>query len=66
MKVRIDSELCSGHGRCYAVEPHVYSPDDEGYSSPLDTTIPVPDEYEKKARRGMRSCPEGAIAVVED
>lgn len=66
MKVRIDSALCSGHGRCYSVEPDIYSADEEGYSTPLDTDIRIPADLEKKARRGLRSCPEGAITVVED
>lgn len=29
--VEIDTDRCSGHGRCYALAPEVFAPDDEGY-----------------------------------
>ena len=32
MKIRIDEELCSGHGRCYSLAPEVFSArDDDGF-----------------------------------
>src|SRR5579885_2746606 len=30
MKVVIDGERCSGHGRCYSLAPEVFEADDEG------------------------------------
>ena len=30
MKVRVDPDLCQGHGRCYAIAPELFEPDDLG------------------------------------
>ena len=30
MKVRVDDTLCQGHGRCYALAPELFEPDDIG------------------------------------
>jgi ferredoxin len=64
MKLRISTELCMGHGRCYALAPEVYAPDDEGYNSARGETIEVADEQAHGAARGARGCPEGAIEIV--
>lgn len=65
MKVTVDGALCTGHGRCYTLAPDVFEPDDEGYNAQRDRPIDVPPEQETAARYGARSCPEGAISVVE-
>ena len=31
MKVRVDADLCVGHGRCYVLAPDVFGPDDFGH-----------------------------------
>ncbi len=31
MRVVIDEERCTGHGRCYATAPEVFAADDDGY-----------------------------------
>ncbi len=64
MKVSVDRELCTGHGRCYTVAPTVFEPDDDGYC--LIPREDVPPELEADARRGAANCPEDAIAVSED
>ena len=66
MKLRVSAELCMGHGRCYALAPEVYAPDDEGYNSARGETIEVADEHAQSGARGARGCPEGAIEIVED
>ena len=30
MKVHVDEDRCEGHGRCYALAPAVFEPDDLG------------------------------------
>ena len=63
MKVHVDRALCTGHGRCYAVAPTTFQPDDDGYC-----VIPeedVPDEAAADARLGAANCPEDAITVVD-
>ena len=63
MKIRIDEERCTGHGRCYALAPEVFEPDDEGHSVlRLDE---IPPDLEAKARIGVENCPEQAISIVD-
>jgi ferredoxin len=67
MKVHIDDEKCSGHGRCAKFAPNVFRLDDEdGYNSDRGKTITVPAGEEANARLGTKSCPERAIAIVEE
>jgi|RhiMetdeSRZDD1v2_1073273.scaffolds.fasta_scaffold2572069_2 ferredoxin len=61
MKVVIDTEQCTGHGRCYTLAPEVFDGDDDGYG--LVRVADVPPELEEKARLGVRNCPEGAIRI---
>jgi ferredoxin len=63
VKVKIDAERCTGHGRCYALAPEVFEPDDEGHSVLL--LDDVPPELEAKARIGVENCPEQAISIVD-
>jgi len=65
MKAKIDGELCTGHGRCCVVAPEVYKLDSNGYNADRGTTIEVPVALEAVARRGARSCPERAIAILD-
>jgi len=64
MRVRVDRDKCTGHGRCYALAPDVYEADDEGFC-----VIPneqVPGELADAARRAALNCPEDAIEITED
>jgi ferredoxin len=66
MKVAVSAELCSGHGRCYALAPEVYASDAEGYNRARGETLDVADDQAHSAARGARGCPEGAIEVLHD
>lgn len=66
MKMKIDEELCTGHGRCAHYAPAVFRLDDVGYNADVGKTIEVPAGEEKNAKLGMKSCPERAITIVED
>ena len=60
MKLRIDSERCQGHGRCYDLAPGLFGEDDEGYGRVLgDGEVPPGSEHE--ARLAVANCPEHAI-----
>jgi ferredoxin len=61
MKVKLDAERCTGHGRCYALAPDVYDADDEGHCVLRHDVIPV--ELEAKARAGVNNCPEEALTI---
>ena len=66
MKVKIDADLCTGHGRCAVVAPAFYKLDDNGYNVDRGKTLDVQSDLESAARHGARRCPERAISLIED
>jgi ferredoxin len=66
MKIRIDAELCSGHGRCWVVAKELYQLDDNGYNADRGKTLSVPAALEAAARLGADRCPERAITILEE
>lgn len=64
MRLVVDMDRCTGHGRCYALAPEVFDADDDGYCSPK--VVDVPEQLLDQARLGERNCPEEAIALVDD
>ena len=65
MKVRIDSERCQGHGRCYDLAPDLFGDDDEGFGQVLGDGA-VPADRERDARLAAANCPERAIDLIEE
>jgi ferredoxin len=65
MRVRIDGELCQGHGRCYDLAPDVFGEDDEGYGQVLGDGE-VPPGREDDTRLAVANCPEEAIEILEE
>ena len=65
MRVTVDAEVCTGHGRCYALAPDVFGPDDFGHCEILVADGQVPPDLEARARIGRDNCPELAITVGE-
>jgi ferredoxin len=63
MRLKLDSEACMGHGRCYSVAPELFDADDAGRSVLLSPE--VPPGQEKQARDAEEGCPENAIALHE-
>ena len=63
MKVRIDTELCTGHGRCYSLAPEVFEPDDLGHGRVM--LEEVPEQLRHRAELGVKNCPEQAISIIE-
>jgi ferredoxin len=64
MRLRIDAEMCTGHGRCYALAPEVFEPDEDGHGLVLHGGE-VQAGLEEVARRAANNCPERAITVEE-
>jgi ferredoxin len=65
MRIRIDDESCSGHGRCYALAPLVFTARaDDGFGEVIGDGTVAP-ELESDARRAAANCPERAI-LIED
>ena len=65
MKVHVDEDRCEGHGRCYALAPAVFEPDDLGNAQVVgDGTVAAGEE--DRARLAAANCPELAITIEED
>ena len=62
MRIEVDQEACTGHGRCWSLAPEVFDADDDGYCATRG--IDVPPELEDQARRAALSCPERAITIT--
>ena len=61
VKVRVDADLCVGHGRCYVLGPDVFGADDFGHCVIL--VAEASGELEAQARLGADNCPEQAITI---
>jgi ferredoxin len=63
--VKVDSEKCQGHNRCYSIAPDLFEVDDYGYATEVgDGTVPA--GMEDKARLAAANCPEFAISIEDD
>jgi ferredoxin len=70
VKVLVDDSVCTGHGRCYALAPDVFAPDDYGHCALVHAgdgaaEADVPDVLADAARLGRDNCPEQAITLSE-
>ena len=64
MRVQVDDDRCEGHGRCYALAPDLFEPDDLGNGHAVgDGTVPA--ALEERARLAVANCPEQAITIEE-
>lgn len=65
MQVRIDHELCTGHGRCYVLAPELFVDDDEGYGQVIGDGAVAPEHLDA-ARKAVSGCPERAVSLDGD
>ena len=63
MKVKVDMNLCVGHGRCYDLAPEIFDEDEAGYC--VLKLADVPSELEDQAWRAEANCPENAIQIEQ-
>lgn len=61
MRIEIDTERCTGHGRCYSLAPDVFDCDDRGYG--VVRRPEVSAGLEEEARTAEANCPERAIST---
>jgi ferredoxin len=67
VKLRVDPERCTGHGRCYALAPDIYGADEFGHCELLVTEIDGANRAQvEQARLGVDNCPEQAITLEPD
>ena len=65
MKVKVDSEKCQGHNRCFALAAELFELDELGYATATDGGKVLPD-LEDQARLAVENCPERAIEIVSE
>ena len=65
MRLSVDTAVCTGHGRCYALAPQLFAPDDFGHCELVVGDGSVASELEEQARVGRESCPEQAITISD-
>lgn len=68
MKVVLDRERCTGHGRCFSLSPDVFDCDDVGFGVVVVDEIDVADgadgaDLAEQATNAAENCPESAIRV---
>jgi ferredoxin len=63
MRVIIDKDKCTGHGRCYSLGPSVFDTDE--YGNGVVITENLPEELLGQAQVALQNCPERAISVTE-
>ena len=61
MRIALDTERCTGHGRCYSLAPHLFDSDEEGHSVLLAED--VPPELQGEAKLAVDACPESCITL---
>ncbi|MGH9213094.1 MAG: ferredoxin [Acidimicrobiales bacterium] len=62
MRVRVDTARCQGHGRCYALAPDLFAPDELGDGHEVGRGTVAPG-VEQQATLAVANCPEQAIAI---
>jgi ferredoxin len=63
MKVRVNSDVCQGHARCWQVAPDIFELDDMGHA--VVSVADLQGEAAEKARTAAINCPERAISVED-
>ena len=66
MKLFIDPDECTGHGRCYRLAPDLLTYDEEGYVAIRGQPIDVPADQVEFAEEAEGTCPEGAISLIRE
>jgi ferredoxin len=61
VKIRFEPEVCTGHGRCYALAPEVFDADDLGHC--VVKLEDVPEQLQADARTAVANCPEVALFI---
>jgi ferredoxin len=65
VRVRVDREFCTGHGRCYSLVPELFEDDDQGNGQARGAGHVSGDQL-VYAQRAVQVCPEGAVVLEED
>jgi ferredoxin len=63
MRISIDADACTGHGRCYSVAPALVEADDNGRG--VVARPDVADDLADQARAALVNCPERAVRLAD-
>ena len=63
MKVVIDTNRCTGHGRCFTLSPDVFGSDDVGFGTVTTEDVEAGSTLAAQAGTAVANCPESAIRV---
>ncbi len=63
MRIRIDSDRCAGHARCWETAPDLIVDDEDGRGVVRAPGADVPLELEAQAHQAASVCPEGAVVL---
>ena len=63
VKIVLDAERCTGHGRCYSLAPELFDSDDDGHSVVIAPEVPA--GLEAQARLAVDNCPESCISLED-
>lgn len=61
MRVRVDGDRCTGHGRCYEAAPDVFDADERGHC--VIQVADVPADRLADVRLAVENCPEQALTL---
>ena len=64
MRLAIDPDKCTGHGRCYTLVPALFEPDDYGHGHVVENLTPE-EINEQDAWTAVRACPEQAVTFEQ-
>jgi ferredoxin len=64
MRIRVDRDLCQGHGVCESEAPEVFSVSKDGVLTVLDET--PPESQRAAVELAVRYCPTHALSIEED
>ncbi len=63
VKIVLDAQRCTGHGRCYSLAPELFDSDDDGHSVVIAPEVPA--GLEAQARLAVDNCPESCISLED-
>ena len=65
MRVEVNTDLCQGHNRCYALAPELFDVDDYGQAV-LIVDGDVPADLQDKARLAASTSREYATTITQE
>ena len=63
MRVVLDADMCTGHGRCYALAPDIFDADDQGHC--VIKVEDIPEDEQAAAQVAVANCPEVALSIED-